>query len=117
MRARARNSSANSAHALEILLADDRGDPPSHHSTGSLNGVIPATVAAVRGASSWNEIEITCRGPEVHVAVNGEEVCHGDLTSSAALSGLTGPGRIELVDCGYPTDFRDIRVRLLDQDD
>ena len=54
----------------------------------------------------WNKLEITCRGDEVLVKVNGELVNHG--TNSSVTSGA-----ISLQSEGTPIEFRDVRLKRI----
>ncbi len=113
VRLRTPGCGAESATGIEVTLADDRGDPPSVDTTGAINGAVAPTASAVRGASSWNDLDIVCQGQNVRVSVNGEEISRCDLSHLPAPPGPGDAGRIELVDCGHPTDFRDLRIRRL----
>ena len=52
----------------------------------------------------WNKMEITCRGDEVTVKVNGELVNHATKLSQSK-------GAIALQSEGTPIEFRDIKLR------
>lgn len=63
------------------IQIDDRGFDPATNATGSplhMSGAIyrlaPARRRASRPAGEWNEFEITVRGPDIAVRLNGEEV-------------------------------------------
>lgn len=56
----------------------------------------------------WNEMEITCRGDEVVVKVNGELVNHATKLSQTK-------GAIALQSEGTPIEFRNIQLRPLDK--
>ena len=55
----------------------------------------------------WNEMEITCRGDEIIVKVNGDLVNH-------AYNCSVTQGAICLQSEGTPIEFRDILLRKLD---
>jgi 3-keto-disaccharide hydrolase len=55
----------------------------------------------------WNEMEITCRGDEVIVKVNGELVNHATKVSQTR-------GAIALQSEGTPIEFREIKLQKLD---
>lgn len=55
----------------------------------------------------WNKMEITCRGDEITVKVNGELVNHATKLSQAK-------GAIALQSEGTPIEYRDIKLRALD---
>ncbi len=54
----------------------------------------------------WNDLEVTCRGDEVIVKVNGVTVNHATKCSQAK-------GAIALQSEGTPIEFRDIKLRNL----
>jgi hypothetical protein len=56
----------------------------------------------------WNEMEITCRGDEVIVKVNGELVNHATKVSQTR-------GAIALQSEGTPIEFREIKLTPLDE--
>jgi hypothetical protein len=56
----------------------------------------------------WNEMEITCRGNEVIVKVNGELVNHATNVSQTR-------GAIALQSEGTPIEFREIKLRKLEE--
>jgi hypothetical protein len=56
----------------------------------------------------WNEMEITCRGDEVLVKVNGKLVNHATNLSQSK-------GAIALQSEGAPIEYREIKLRQLEQ--
>ncbi len=56
----------------------------------------------------WNEMEITCRGDEVIVKVNGELVNHATKVSQTR-------GAIALQSEGTPIEFREIKLQKLEE--
>lgn len=72
-------STNDPAHfGMEIQILDDP-DPqyaniePGQH-TGSIYYQAPATKVAAKPPGEWNSYEITCRGPQVKVVLNGQVV-------------------------------------------
>jgi hypothetical protein len=55
----------------------------------------------------WNSMEITCKGDEITVKVNGEVVNHATKLSQAK-------GAIALQSEGTPIEYRNIKLRKLD---
>jgi len=47
---------------------------PGLHSFGAIYDLVAPTKNVNHGPGEWNSIEVTCRGPEISVKVNGEEV-------------------------------------------
>jgi len=98
---------------LAVVLADDRHDPPSTTSTGSVNGVLAPDKNVPRSPSAWTETEITCRGTLLRIAVNGDPVLECKTHETPPLIRTPACGCIEFRDLGFPMDFRDIRIRPL----
>jgi hypothetical protein len=59
-------------------------------------------------AGEWNEMEITCRGDEVIVKVNGDLVNHATKVSQTR-------GAIALQSEGAPIEFREIKLQKLEE--
>jgi len=57
-------------HGYEVQI-DDAADP--FHRTGAVYSMAPATAAPGK-VGAWNTLEITLKGPQIHVAVNGVPV-------------------------------------------
>ena len=69
---------------IEIQLLDDHhpqyeGKQKSHQVTGSLYGHSSATKVCSRPAGEWNRMQVSCRGKNVKVWVNGAQVIDADL--------------------------------------
>ena len=45
------------------------------HQMGAIYGLVTPTKNTSYGPGLWNHFEITCKGPEISVKLNGEEVC------------------------------------------
>ncbi len=69
-------------NGLEIAIDDTEGH--GYHDTGALYDLSPPAKNAMRPAGEWNQIEITCRGNVIEVALNGELVNHVDLDQFTA---------------------------------
>ena len=50
------------------------GDGTGKHDMGAIYDLAAATKNASRGTGKWNTVEITCKGPEISVKLNGQEV-------------------------------------------
>ena len=57
-------------HGYEVQI-DDAADP--FHRTGAVYSMAPATAAPGK-VGEWNTLEITLKGPQIRVAVNGVQV-------------------------------------------
>ncbi len=64
-------------NGLEIAIDDTEGH--GYHDTGAIYDLASPTKNAMRPAGEWNQIEITCRGNVIEVALNGEQVNRVDL--------------------------------------
>lgn len=60
---------------FEVAL-DTQPDPAGYHDFGAIYDLAKPTKNASRPAGEWNTVELTCRGPEIRLSVNGEEVTH-----------------------------------------
>lgn len=112
---------------LEIQLWDDAARP-GEPSTGSLiftpaKWVQAPTRAALKPAGSWNTLDIEARGPQIHVAVNGQETGRYDTAKidptvavdrELARANLGRPsGQIGLFGQVGQLRFRNIRIHDL----
>jgi hypothetical protein len=69
--------------AFEIQLLDDAGSPPSAHGTGSLYRYKSPTANTAKPGPEWNLIEVTCAGPRIMIALNGQTVLEADQSELA----------------------------------
>lgn len=115
------------AHAgMEIQILDDEApqykdklDPGQY--TGSIYYQVPAKKRAAKPAGEWNSYEITCRGPQVIVVLNGEEIVRANVDEEKVGRGGHKPlserprcGFIGLQSHGSRVEFRNLKVRVLD---
>ena len=110
---------------MEIQLRDDtnieyreRQQPVKN--TGSIYDVIPARTGYLKPAGSWNSIEITARGRQIQVVLNGTRILDANLDSVKAPAilkehpGLARTeGHIGFLGHGTRVEFRNIRIRRL----
>ncbi len=61
----------NTGFEVQVLTGTGTG----MHDFGAIYDLAPLTKNASQGASVWNHVEITCKGPKISVEVNGEPVC------------------------------------------
>ncbi len=61
----------NTGYEVQILTGSGTG----MHDFGSIYDLAPLSKNASLGAGVWNTVEITCKGPNISVKVNGEPVC------------------------------------------
>lgn len=107
---------------MEIQLLDDSHakykNLKPYQYTGSVYGVVPPRKSAVKPAGQWNRIEITARGRQVTVIVNGEKVVETDLGEHKAAEndhpGITRKdGFIGLQSHDDRIEFRNIEIQEL----
>ncbi len=87
---------------------------------GSVYGMIPARRGHLRPAGEWNFMEVTVKGHEIAVELNGTEIVKGDTSKvKAFMGGKENPGRLRLKGhfgfAGHsdPVAFRTIEIREL----
>jgi hypothetical protein len=120
-------------NAVEIQIADDFAkewaEKPASWHCAAIFGHLAPTKSTVKKAGEWNRMTITCKGPLIQVALNGEPVTKMDMqlwTSakknpdgteipewlSKPLAGLPTRGKIGLQGkhAGAPIYFRNLRI-------
>ncbi len=102
---------AKAGAGLELRLADDRGEPASPTSTGSLNGAVAPSENAATRSDRWSRCEIECKGATVRVRLNRREVLVCDTAAEPKLAGAPASGPIALRVSKGKADFRSLRIR------
>ena len=82
-------------------------DVPDEESRRKDRRHVNLTDGSEKPVGEWNEMEITCKGNEIIVKVNGDLVNHATNVSETQ-------GAIALQSEGTPVQFRQIRLRQLD---
>jgi hypothetical protein len=115
----------NPAHAgMKVQIIDDDSprnkDQPPALPTGTIGDQAASKRGASKPAGEWNAFEITCRGPQVKVELNGEvinDIIVDRITKGEdgrlPLSDRPGIGFIALEGRGSTIDFRSLAVRDL----
>ncbi|MFB3826352.1 MAG: DUF1080 domain-containing protein [Bryobacteraceae bacterium] len=109
---------------MEIQILDDANEKwrniRSEQKTGSVYDVIPARTGFARPAGEWNEMEITARGRQITVALNGVIVTDVNLDivrEPQILEKHPGirrnSGYLGLLGHNTRTEFRNLRVKKL----
>jgi len=93
-------------NGYEIQICDS--EKPQHN-TGSIYSFQAPTEVPTNPPGQWNRMEITVRGQDYQVAVNGKTVNH--YQGERSRSGYVG---IQNHDDGSPVRFRNLRVKILD---
>lgn len=111
---------------MEIQVLDD--ESPKYATIkpwqfcGSIYGVVAAKRGHLKPANEWNDMEITCKGTQVTVKLNGHVVADADVAQYAekgAADGKKHPsltrtsGHVLFCGHGSPVAFRNIRVKEL----
>ena len=114
---------------FEIQVFDSHGkEKPGKHDCGALYDALAPTKNAMKPAGEWNHIEITARGSNIRVVLNGERVVETDLDRwtearrnpdgsankyKKPLKDFPREGHIGLQDHNHDVWYRDIRVKRL----
>jgi hypothetical protein len=106
---------------FEIQVLDDFGHAPDKNSCGSVYDIVTPMFNMSRPAGEWNSYDITLKGKDLVVVMNGWMVVHTDLAQMTtpigkfkiAYNDLPLDGFIMLQDHGGETWYRNIFVRKL----
>lgn len=116
-------------HGYEVQISDTDDD---YHGTGSIYSLSRSTARPVHPAGEWNTMDITLRGEEILVSINGGEVNDFNPTSAQVPERTKdyeperGPrptfGYIGLQNHGDAThdavvEFKEVKIRPLGPDD
>jgi len=100
--------------SYEIQILDDAGKPTNTHSSMSLYRYVAPTENAVKPAGEWNQVEITCVGPRIKIALNGKTVQDIDQTTVKSIKDKPLCGYFMVQNHGKPIEFR--QVELLERE-
>jgi len=95
----------------EVQLLDDAGKPATKHSSGSLYRYVAPRLNAVKPSPEWNEVDIECRGPHIHVRINDQTVLDVDQSTIEELKKKPLSGYVCLQSHTHKVEFRNIRIR------
>lgn len=109
------------SRGFEIQVLDDHGAPPDKKGSGAIYDVVTPMFNLARPAGEWNSYDITVRGDEVVVVVNGWKVVHTDLSQmtepigkfSIPYAELPREGLLMLQDHGGEVWYRNILLKRL----
>jgi hypothetical protein len=116
---------------LEIQVANSFGNPGLSRTgtAGALYDCQAPTVNAVHAPGEWNTCVITCRGPQVHVELNGQKILDANLDEwtqprqnpdgsrnkfATPIKDFARRGYLGLQDHGRRVWYRNIEVKSLD---
>ena len=107
---------------MEIQIIHDRAEQwrdlrPSQY-TGSIYGIQAPSERASKRANEWQTMAVSCKGPQVKVILNGQEVVDTSTTyypyKYGTHPGLTRrTGYLGLQDHGGGVEFRHIEIKAL----
>ncbi len=111
---------------LESQILDDdhpmyKGIQP-YQAHGSIYGIIPAKRGALKKPGEWNSQEITLKGRDVKVVLNGKTIVEGNLDKASTPKTIDGrdhpglkreKGHIGFLGHGSRIEFRNLRVKEL----
>ena len=106
---------------MEIQILDSYGEHPNYHTCGSLYDVAAPMFNMVNKPGEWNSLDVTVKGKQVVVVMNGWKVLDLDLSKMTMpigkfptpLNDLPMVGSLLLQDHGDEVWFRNMRVRKL----
>ena len=124
-------------NSVEIQIADDFSPrwakAPKTWQCAAIFGHLAATKSKVKKPGEWNRMTITCKGPTIRVALNGEQVTKMDMKKwtsakknpdgseippwlSKPLAELATKGHIGLQGKhgGVPIFFRNLKIKPID---
>ncbi len=108
---------------LEVQV--EAGTGTGMHDFGSIYDLVPPTKNSSKGPGEWNTVEITCKGPLVSVAVNGQQVARMNCDEfsekglrpdgskhkfGVAIKDLPRKGNIGFQDHGHPCWYKNVKV-------
>jgi hypothetical protein len=111
---------------IELQILDDKAEkykdikPYQFH--GSVYGIVPAKPGSLKPVGEWNSQEVTVRGSQVTVVLNGTTIVDADIHAAATPKTLDGAdhpglkrkkGHLGWLGHGDRVDFRNIRIKEL----
>jgi hypothetical protein len=127
IRAPATGDSAYQAMEIQILDEDSpryRGWLKDYQHHGSVYGVVAAKPGHLKPVGEWNSEEITAKGKQITVKLNGVTIVDADIEKASTPEtidhqqhpGLKNTtGRIGFLGHGDQVEFRNLRVKTLDK--
>jgi hypothetical protein len=114
---RAPRAGHTSKQGMEIQLLDDDAKihekiKPAQH-TASIYGVVAPSKPAQKPAGEWNTIRIRCKGDQITITLNGEQVVDADMKAHPELKDRPRKGYIGLQNHGSGLEFRSVKLRKL----
>lgn len=104
------------AKGIECQILDSLGKPDdkmSHHDHGGIIRTQPASKNMSKPAGEWNKMVLTCKGQNITVVLNGEEIINIQQ-DQGPMKDRPLKGYIALQDHGQQSWFRNIKIKELD---
>ena len=100
---------------IEVQILDSYGVEKElgHHDNGGVIRTRGPSKNASKPAGEWNRMVITCRGDNLKVTLNGEQIHDFDLSKEDGTKDTPKSGHIALQDHGLPLWFRNIKIKEL----
>ncbi len=99
--------------AYEVQVLADAGKKPDIHSSGSLYLHIAPKVNATLPAGQWNTIDIECRGPKIHIVLNGQVIQDVDQSTIDEIKDKPLSGYFSLQSHSNKIEFRKVQIKEL----
>jgi len=99
---------------IEVQIMDTHGKKnPGQHDCGGVIQTVGPSKNMAKPAGEWNQMLITCKGKQLSVELNGEQVVDIDLSETSRKDRpLTGA--IGLQDHGQKSWFKNVKIRTLE---
>ena len=113
---------------MELQILDDaspryKGWLKDYQHHGSIYGVVPAKTGALKPVGQWNEQEVTAKGKQITIKVNGITIVDADIEKASTPKTIDekdhpglkrDKGRIGFAGHGDRVEFRNLRIKSLD---
>lgn len=93
---------------LDIILADDRMEPVSEHTSGALEGIVAPEQNPRVGGSGWIYCQVACQGTQLTVSFGDIVVLNVDVAEIPGLGAVPKQGHIAFKAVSGPVDIREI---------
>jgi hypothetical protein len=97
--------------AYEVQVLADAGKKPDIHSSGSLYLHIAPKVNSSLPAGEWNMIDIECRGPKIHIVLNGKVIQDVDQSAIDEIKDKPLSGYFSLQSHSNMIEFRKVQIK------
>jgi len=102
------------ATGIEVQILDTHGKKNvGPHDCGGVIGTVGPSKNMAKPAGQWNRMIITCRGPNLKVRLNGEQIIDCDL-SKTSRKDRPMKGYLGFQDEAKPLWYRNIYIKMLD---